>query len=460
MTRAMRAVQRGPNEGGDRNALRVAIARDGRIEREWTLDTGRVTCGGSDDVDVFLGAGAPAATLFRVDDGDMSLTIPTGATGRIQLATDARDVASIAGTTIALDPSARGRIALEGGTSVLFQRVAMPTRRERPQLPAVVRGGLLHRVDWLFTGVAAASFMLHFALVVGMSEADWPVPPSLAVIDDSYTPIIYDDPTIPPMPDDDTISDATDPADPSDPTPDHPTDPTRDHPSTPSHPRTTHPSTSSTPDPDPTIAMNDAINSATQLILGHEGIGGSLQSLIDNGQPTTDSATVLASVAAVQPGTTTASLAPRDGHTTGVPGTDFGPRVATHPDGPMSEGGPVSETGPLHPPSITVAPIVDPVDPTIFDDRMLVRALRGRMPQIRACYEHQLSRTPGLEGRIAVSMQVERAGILSHVEVTDDTVGSPELDACVIRVISPIRLPDGPSEPVTAEYPLVFAPQS
>lgn len=462
MTTAMQAVRRTTPGESDRSALRVAIARGGRIEREWILESGSVTVGRSDDADVCIAHHASSSsTLVRIDDGEMTLVVPTGASGRLQLATGPRDLAQLAGTSITLDSSARGRIVLAGrgddAVAVLFQRVAAPEKRARPQLPSAVRGGLLDRVDWLFTAVAAASFMLHFAVVVGLSEADWPMPPSLAMVDDRIADIVYSDATIPPMP---TLTDPTDPSTPTDPT--TPTSPTSPSDPSPRHPTTSHgdPAPQHSPDVDPTIALNDSVDTALQLLLGSTGIDGAIQNLVANGQPTTDSAAILAAAASVQPSTSTASLDPRDGHSSALPGSTFDPRAIGSRPGERPEGRELTEAGP-RPPHVALQPIDgDPVDPTIFDDAMLRRALRARMPAIQQCYEAELTRTPGLAGRISISMQVERIGSLSHVVAADDTVGSRGLATCVINNVSTIRLATGPSEAVTVEYPIVFAPQN
>ena len=454
MTTAMRAVRRSNDAAPDRSALRVAIARAGRIEREWVLASGKITVGRSDDADVFV-AGYPTgrATLVRIDEGEMTLAIPSGASGRVQLASGPRDLAPLAGTSVTLDASARGRIVLHGvgddAVALLFQRVAAPEKRIRPELPSAVRGGLFDRVDWLFTALAAASFMLHLAFVVGLSATDWPMPPSLATVAARDADIVFADATMPPMP---TLTDPSDPSDPSTPTPTTPTTPT-----TPRHPSTHGDPIAQAPTVDPSIAVDHAVDQALQLLIGADGVDGALRDLVHNAQPTADSATVLASAQTVGIASTTA-IPMRDGHTTGLPG-DFGPhRFGVHP-GELHEGAPVVETAP-HPGHITLAPIDDPIDRGLFDDAMLRRALRARMPAIQQCYEQQLTRTPGLAGRISISMQVERIGSLSHVEAVDDTVGSRGLSECVINNVRTIRLADGPSEPVTVEYPMVFAPQS
>lgn len=458
MTHAMRAVGRAKPGEAERSALRVAIARAGRIEREWVLESGRVSAGGTDDADVFLGPHAgPATTLLRIDDGEMTLIVPAHASGRVQLEAGPRELAPLAGTSIALDPSARGRVVLPGGAegavSVLFQRVAAPVKRARPELPQAVRGGLLDRVDWLFTAVAAASFMLHLGLIVGLSGADWPVPPSLAAVTDREAMIYFAEATPPPEPTIDDPSQPTDPTQPSDPT-------TPSHDPSPSHDPVAHATHTVThvADPDPTIVAATALARVDQLLIGSEGIHGAVQDLLDHGQPTDDAASVLAAAGTVLPGTTTARLDPRD-HTTGLPGTDFDPRIATGPVGPLDHGTPIVERAPHHP-HVAWQPIEDPIDPVVFNDAMLRAALRARMPVIQRCYETELTRTPGLSGRITVSMQVERAGVLSHVETEDDTVGSRGLSECVINNVRSIRLANGPSEPLTVSYPIVFAPQS
>jgi hypothetical protein len=458
MTTAMQAVRRQHAPELDRSALRVAIARAGRIEREWVVTSGTITVGRSDDADVFV-ASHPIErlTLVRIEDGEMTLAIPSGASGRVQLASGPRELAGLAGTSLVLDAAARGRIVLSGSgeeaVALLFQRVAAPLVRSRPELPAAVRGGLFDRVDWLFTALAAASFMLHLAFVVGMSNADWPVPPSLAVVDARVADIVFADATMPPMP---TLTDPTDPSD----VPPSPTDPTE-----PSHvdsPRPSHPSTPSprpsAPEVDPSIAVDHAVDTALQTLIGAHGLDGALADVLNNGGPTQSSAEVLASAQTVEIASST-DVPMRSGHVTGVPDGTFGPRSIGGRPGERGEGDPVVEAAP-RPVHITVEPIDDPVDPAVFDDEQLRRALRARMPAIQQCYETQITHTPGLAGRISVSMQVERIGSVSHVEAVDDTVGSRALSECVLNNVRTIRVRIGPTEPVTVEYPLVFAPQS
>lgn len=460
MTTAMRAAGAAVWTDGAPRVLRVAIARAGRIEREWTLERGTVTYGTSEDCDVFVaGAGHARRTLFEVTGGAITLTIPGDASGRLQLDEGPRDLAPLGGTSLVLPASARGRVVIagqgEGATAVLFQQVRAPEARLRPELPASVRGGLLDRVDWRFTAIAAGSFMLHLAVVVGLAQSDWPLPPSVAEIDPRVAEIVFEDVPMPDLDRDDTApsdpaDETSDPSDESSPSDDAPT-------TTPHAPRTPHAPTT-VAHADPSVSVDAAVSTAVQTLIGATGDpDGAFADLLRTGGPTVDQASVLAQVDAVGVATAPSTMHERD-HSVGVPSTSFGPRTSAV--GPIDEhGAPITEVAPRVPGHVHVEPIVDPVDPTVFDDAELRRLLRSRMSAIGQCYEHEITRTPGLEGRMTLSMQVERAGILSHLEITEDTVGSDALGACAIRAVSSIHLRVGPSEPITVEYPLVFAQQ-
>lgn len=455
MTVAMRAM---PRASGPL-ALRVAIVRGGSIEREWFVKEGVVTFGASLDADVVVpGASVACATLFDVGERT-ELVVPEGVSGRALVARE--QIALTTARTLTLDETARGRVLLAGSgdtaVAVLFQRVPAPVERTKPSLPASVRGGVLDRVDWLFTAIAAASFMTHFAVVIGLQSADFPMPPSLAEIDDRYAEVLLTDATPPPPPmvdDDDPSlpSEASEtPSTPEHTAPDHVASPTH----TPSH------APSSAPSGDEQAAIDAVAHAeathAVEEVIGHIGTSGVFADMLRNGGPTDSAADVMAQVEGVQiasrdPG----AIGIRTGHPSGTEHGLEGLRTATGPVGPRDEGEQLTERHV----QVHVDPIIDdPMEPT-FDQRALVAAIRHRLPAIQRCYEMQLSHSSGLAGRLTVSMQVEQVGSLSHVEISEDTVGSRALDECVIGNIRSIRLATGPSEAVTVEYPLVFAPQS
>ena len=65
---------------------------------------------------------------------------------------------------LTLDPRSRGKISV-GDLTILFQFVTPPPPQPRPQLPASVRGNIAGSLDWFFTTLAGASFIIHLSMV-------------------------------------------------------------------------------------------------------------------------------------------------------------------------------------------------------------------------------------------------------------------------------------------------------
>ncbi len=453
MTTAMRAIV--PSGVAGRLALRVAVARHGRVEREWILEAGELSVGRSEHADV-VDAALPfdRLVLLRVTPGRADLVVPHDARGRVQSGGAPRGLEGLEGASLALDATARGRIVLGSGedeVAILFQRVPAPPMRIRPALPLAVQQRLLDRVDWFFTAVAAASFMLHFAGIVALTEADWPMPASLAQIDERTAEILFAEEVPPPeVP---SFTDSDTPRDTETPIAQTPVTETPSHTSSPRAPVTRTP-TESIADVHAQVAM------AVEMMIGAIGSDGTLANLVDEGGPTGSQAELLASVdgvamASADPG----ALRERTSGGHMQPGPIGTLRRGAVDGGEHAEGaGPVTERA--------VRVVLDhdpdgdqvPMDPN-WDERLLRSAVQRRMGAIQRCYEVELTRNPELAGRVTVSMQVEEIGTLSHVHATDDTTGSRTLSECVIGQIRSIRLQSGPEGGLVAQYPIVFAPQ-
>jgi len=82
------------------------------------------------------------------------------------------------------------------------------------------------------------------------------------------------------------------------------------------------------------------------------------------------------------------------------------------------------------------------------------RPVRGRVGDIRACYEAQLTHRPRLEGRVDVMWTIGKDGRVVKVATT----GLKEVGACVATVIKSIRFrPPEIGCEVVSNYPFVFA---
>jgi TonB family protein len=79
------------------------------------------------------------------------------------------------------------------------------------------------------------------------------------------------------------------------------------------------------------------------------------------------------------------------------------------------------------------------------------------MGAIKACYENQLKRNPGLRGKIRVRFTILETGGLSDVVAAESSLGSPEVAACIIGTMRSWRTPFRPAGTVTVEYPFVFS---
>ena len=462
MTAVMRAVQ--PVASGPR-WVRFAVVRDGRIELEGVRGPDQeVIVGPEGQVPLAVSKAGPPLSLLSFRDGAWRLKVREAWTGRTSRG-DLADAEARGGfRELKLEGEGRAKVVI-GDVSVLVQLVDRPPARSKPQLPSSLKRGLMGGTDWTFTSFVAASFLLHFALVVFVVEADWPVERQL--IPSRHVQWIVVEP--PPPDDAPTIADADDPV--ADDAPevadDLPSEPTETvdrprHASAPSSLREGSADTRPTVDHD--AIARAAADDVQSLLIGAESeIAGAFANVLQNGAPTERAEDVFAQGG----GTTVASnsvgqIDEREGR--GPPGGGLGPQ-------PLSglRRGAIEEQGPSEPLRERVVTVVrppsgpgwipDPIDPT-FDPRELHRALRARMGAVRACYEGELTHgNPNLSGRIQVGLTVQPMGNLSGVRVVENSTGSESLGACVVRAVSRVRLRRGPSSPLQAEYPMVFARQ-
>jgi hypothetical protein len=183
MTAVMRAVA--PVAGP--KVLRIGLVQGGRVIEEQTLLRTSLTIGPSEACDMLVPDPSipPRFKLLERVGAHYYLNLLDTMTGRVALETGIVDIATLrvrARTRrVKLTEVARGMVVV-GETSVLFQFVAPPPPKPRPQLPLTVKAGLASSIDWTLTVIAAFSFLLHFG-VIGAMYSDWMDP----LIDDGVT---------------------------------------------------------------------------------------------------------------------------------------------------------------------------------------------------------------------------------------------------------------------------------
>ena len=90
------------------------------------------------------------------------------------------------------------------------------------------------------------------------------------------------------------------------------------------------------------------------------------------------------------------------------------------------------------------------------DLESITREIRARRKAIAACYERALKTKPTLAGKLVVRFSITAAGTISAVDIDDDTLGAPEVGACVRAIIQRWRFAPPAEAPVELSFPFVF----
>lgn len=469
MTRAMSAF--GSFEG---RVLRIGVVVDGRIVAERVIaERTRVrvgTAAGNDFVvtspnfpaefELFHPVG-DAYVLNFTDVMEGRLVSQSGPTMLDALRHDGAARNAGSHWQIKLSQQSRGKVSI-GNATFLFQFVPKKPALSRPQLPAAVRGGFRTSIDWVYSAFVTFSLVAHFGFVIYLENSDWTMDRGFAEVPDSVARMIFEEPEL--------LIDEEETPPPSR-TPDVVREPSPE-PSQAHHTEAFTPSQdrrpASQPQPD---SANSAVlaermaNEAVQTLIGAMADGGEMDNAVNDllrgGMVTGNAEDVLAQVSGV-------GVAARGADMLAV-------RTAEHGSGEDRGLGSLERVGasadvregqaPLAEERVrVVAHFEDPIaqgdgDPDIGDT--VVRLIRQRMGQIRACYEQQIRHDSGLAGKVSVSFTVLATGTMSHLSVAENTMegaGGSEVARCLVSAISRFRVNPPPSEATSFEYPFVFAP--
>jgi hypothetical protein len=86
----------------------------------------------------------------------------------------------------------------------------------------------------------------------------------------------------------------------------------------------------------------------------------------------------------------------------------------------------------------------------------IAREIRSRRKAIAVCYERALKQKPTLAGKLAVRFSITAAGTVSAVDIDDDTLGAPEVGACVGALVLRWRFAPPAGAPVELSFPFLF----
>jgi hypothetical protein len=437
--------------------LRIGVIRAGKIVEERVLPARQpVTLGtGPKNTIAVQAANLPESVVVFSFHGDRySLHFDEKAEGRIQgpqgstelAALVAQGLAKQAGKafTVPVSEDQRGKVAV-GEVTLLWQFVPPPAEVPGPELPKEAMGAHFKSLDRLFSVVLAASFAVHTGIYVALASADLPKEVTLEEIPDRYAKVLI--PERAPKPPEQKKEEERKPEVVPAEKPEKQEKPEEKKPETPEQAAQKKAARAA--------AVAKAVQSKGILkVLGALGPGtatGAVADVFGTGGALGDVASALSGAGGVAVATDPGAGGGRKGG--GEGGAASIGDLATSGGGKVGLGtkAEVKVTG-------SVAAEEAEVDSSDIDQGKLGAFVRARMGLIKACYENALKRNPSLKGKISIRFTILETGALADVAAAQNSLGSPEVAACITNTMRAWRTQFRPSGPVTVEYPFVFQP--
>lgn len=129
--------------------------------------------------------------------------------------------------------------------------------------------------------------------------------------------------------------------------------------------------------------------------------------------------------------------------------------VAKPPAGPVLIGAPTTHRAPLMADPATFAA---PMRPGTIDLAAVTGELQRHLGELEQCYARRLAAKPGLAGTILIHWNIEPSGKVPESCITEDTVGDPELAACVNTLVLARQFAPPTGGAVDVSFPFVFSP--
>lgn len=461
----------------DRKILRIGIIQNGKIIEERLLRKREPVTIGQSPRNTFVLPTAPFArshALFDLKGGVYHLNFKDNMDGRVSIEDAVLDFKGIVNRKLAdkkgefwalpLSEKSRGKVVI-GDVTMLFQFVAPPPPPSRLQLPANVKGGWRHSVDWPFSATLTGSLVLQVAVVVAVITMDVPEKPKgLEQLPDRIAQIISQ--PKPPKPKEEEKKEEE--AEKKEEEAEKPK--VAEKPKEPPKPRDTTPKPEEkekpAPPPEDAAARAERIKKevASKTIISQLGAGvGSGGSIVDSLR---DAKAEVATAAAFD-GATGVALADNDSKDkdrragrVAATGT-----VAGLTDSELAvEGGTGSvDTGTKAPEVKATVKAAQPSEAFgtgTLDTNKIADTVRKRIGAVKACYEKELKKNPKLEGKIVVQFTINEGGRVEDTTIKSDSIGEAAVGECIMGAIKkwPFARPEGGS--VTVAFPFIFAPSN
>ena len=84
------------------------------------------------------------------------------------------------------------------------------------------------------------------------------------------------------------------------------------------------------------------------------------------------------------------------------------------------------------------------------------RVVMSHIGAVRACYETEAQRNPGLKGGVTIQWQIDPGGSVTTASVGGTTLSNPRVEGCVVRQVQKWKFPTSESPTTVAGFPFKF----
>lgn len=456
----------------DRKILRIGIIQNGKIIEERLLrKRDPVTIGQSPRNTFVLPTAQFARThvLFDMKSGVYHLVFKDGMDGRVSIDDAVLDFKTVVSKKLAdrrgefwalpLSEKSRGKVVV-GDVTLLFQFVAPPPPPSRLQLPANVKGGWVHSMDWPFTATLSGSLALQIGMMILVLTMDVPEKAvGIEQLPDRIVQII----TKPKPPkvvekveekkeekgEEKVVEKKKEETRPR--TDDKPK-PVVDKPAPPIDAK------AHAEEVKKTVASKTIIG-----VLG-SGMGAEGSSILDTMRNeragvAIDNAFKDATGVAVADNDTEGrdrrARAAGGGSVAGINSDDLRAADGT---GKVETGAKAQEVQVRG--SVKASEAPETFGTGTLETSKIASAVKGRISGVKNCYEKELKRNPKLVGKIVMQFTINEGGRVMDVSAKSDSMGEPAVAECIKSQMDRWRFPPPEGGTVTVSFPFIFAPSN